>query len=87
MGRNTIRNLTELGALAALVNRRNADAVAHTYRVPVVSLEEPIADPGIQAIVIATRPCITRGWRHVYVEMAIALASESVRLRFLEISL
>jgi len=52
-----------------------------------VSFEEAITDPGIQAIVIATRPCITPGWRHVYVEMAIALASESVRLRFLEISL
>ena len=86
-GRNIIRNLADLGALAALVNRRNADAVAHTYRVPVVSFEEAITDPGIQAIVIAAPPLhhpwlatqALKSGKHVYVEKAIALASEQIR--------
>ena len=86
-GRNLIRNLAELGALAGLVNRRNADAVARSYGVPVVSVEEALADPGIQALVIATPPLhhpvlaaqALRAGKHVYVEKAIALASEEVR--------
>jgi predicted dehydrogenase len=86
-GRNIVRNLAELGALAGLVNRRNAGPVAHSHGVPVVTFEEAIADPGIQAMVIATPPVhhptlatqALRAGKHVYVEKAAALASEDVR--------
>lgn len=86
-GRNLIRNLAELGALAALVNRRNAEAVARSHSVPLVTFEEAIADPGVDGIVIATPPVhhpklaaqALEAGKHVYVEKTFALTSGDAR--------
>ena len=85
-GLNIIRNLAELGALAALVQRRNADDVARTFGVPLVSFEQALTDPGVHGLAIATPPAhharlageALAAGKHVYVEKAVALTSQDV---------
>jgi predicted dehydrogenase len=83
-GRNIIRNLAELGALAALVSRQRAAEVAGDHGVPVVGFEEALADPAVDGVAIATPPAhhpalasrALRAGKHVYVEKSFALSSE-----------
>ena len=77
-GKNIVRNLAELGALAAVCDedRQRAEAMASLYRVPVVGWEEILADPGIGAVAIVVpavlhyrlaRQALEAG-KHVFVE-------------------
>ena len=82
-GQNLVRNMAELGALAALVEADPARAaeLARRHGVPARSLEEVLADPAIAAVVVAT-PAATHGrlalraleaGKDVFVEKPLAL--------------
>lgn len=91
-GRNLIRNLAELSVLSAVVDQ-DAERAAESgmqHGVPARTLDEVLADPGIDAVVIAT-PAATHAQiavrsleagKHVFVEKPLALtleAAEDVR--------
>jgi predicted dehydrogenase len=88
-GKNLVRNFAELGALAAIVDGR-ADVIAALetqFGVPGQSLDQVLANPDIDGIVIAT-PAETHAelalkafaaGKHVYVEKPIALSMEEGR--------
>jgi predicted dehydrogenase/acetyltransferase-like isoleucine patch superfamily enzyme len=82
-GQNLVRNMAELGALAALVEAdpARAAALAQRHGVPARRLEEVLADPAIAALLIAT-PAATHGrlalraleaGKDVFVEKPLAL--------------
>lgn len=82
-GQNLVRNMAELGALAALVEAdpERAAELARRHGVPTRSLEEALADPAIAALVVAT-PAATHGrlalraleaGKDVFVEKPLAL--------------
>jgi UDP-2-acetamido-3-amino-2,3-dideoxy-glucuronate N-acetyltransferase len=85
-GSNLVRNFSELGALAAVVDGdiERAAAAAASAEVPSRSLEEVLADPDIDAVAIAT-PAVThaelakqalRAGKHCFVEKPLALRVE-----------
>ncbi|NBO20174.1 MAG: oxidoreductase, partial [Proteobacteria bacterium] len=54
-GKNLVRNMAELGALAAVADAHlpNAEAQAAQFGVPVKSIDEILADKTIEGVVIA----------------------------------
>jgi UDP-2-acetamido-3-amino-2,3-dideoxy-glucuronate N-acetyltransferase len=93
-GKNLTRVMSELGALAAVVDRSDqvAAAMAEKFQVPVRSLGQVLADASIDGIVIAT-PAVQHhdiaheallAGKHVFVEKPLALkvaeAEDLVRL-------
>jgi len=83
-GKNLVRNFAQLGALAAIcdADKRRLDTIAREYRGIIITkeFEQIIADPGIQAVVIATpsdthfllaKKALLAG-KHVYVEKPLA---------------
>ncbi|PWV95812.1 putative dehydrogenase [Hoeflea marina] len=88
-GSNHARTLSGLGALAAVGDRHadRAATLAATHQVPVLSLEEMIADPAIDGIVLALPPHhhadaaieALEGGKHVLVEKPIALSVSDAR--------
>jgi predicted dehydrogenase len=85
-GKNLVRNFSELGALAAVVDGRAdvAAAMAAQFNVPAKSYEEVLADPSIAGVVIAapaelhaalSLQAFAAG-KHVYVEKPIAMSME-----------
>lgn len=82
-GKNLVRNFSELGALAAVVDGHGPtrDAMAKTYGVAGRELADVLDDPAIDAVSIATPAethaqialaALARG-KHVYVEKPLAL--------------
>lgn len=87
-GKNLIRNYAELGVLAAIVDHygEKSAPLAERYQVRVAGYEEVLADPRLQAIVIATpgpshfalaSQALAVG-KHVYVEKPLAMARADV---------
>jgi UDP-2-acetamido-3-amino-2,3-dideoxy-glucuronate N-acetyltransferase len=85
-GRNLVRNMAELGALAGIVDDHpeTARTVAAQYGVPATGLDVALANPAVKGIMIAT-PAITHAalakrvleaGKHVFVEKPLALAME-----------
>ncbi len=85
-GKNLVRNFSELGALAAVVDGRAdiASAMSAQFGVPAKTYEEVLADPGIAGVVIAAPAemhaelaldAFAAG-KHVYVEKPIAMSME-----------
>jgi len=83
-GRNLVRDFAGHGALEAIVeaNPATRDALVQTYGVRGLSLDEALADAGIDGVVIATpaelhhdlaRRALDAG-KHVYVEKPLALS-------------
>ncbi|PRX27670.1 UDP-2-acetamido-3-amino-2,3-dideoxy-glucuronate N-acetyltransferase [Meinhardsimonia xiamenensis] len=83
-GKNLTRNFAELGALAAVVegNPDTARAMSEAHGVPARDWAEVLADPGIDAVALAT-PAETHAplaleafaaGKHVYVEKPMALS-------------
>jgi predicted dehydrogenase len=88
-GKNLVRNFAELGALAGVVDGRPevSAAMSTQFNVPAFSLEEVLANPDIDGVVIAT-PAETHAQvaiaafeagKHVYVEKPIAMSLEEGR--------
>ncbi|HWU14687.1 MAG TPA: Gfo/Idh/MocA family oxidoreductase [Caulobacter sp.] len=85
-GKNLVRNFAELGALAAVIDQRPevAAALASTYGVRALSLEDCLVDPTIDGVAVAApaelhaEVCIaaSRAGKHVFVEKPIALTVE-----------
>ena len=82
-GKNLVRNMAELGALAAVCDAHapNAEAQSKLHGVPVKTVDEVMADPSITGVVIAapaaqhaalTTQALNAG-KHVFVEKPIAL--------------
>ncbi len=82
-GKNLVRNMAELGALAAVVdsNEQTAAEMEKTYNVPAMGLEGILADKNINGVVIASsatthaplaQKALNAG-KHVFVEKPIAL--------------
>lgn len=82
-GKNLVRNMAELGALAAVCDAHapNAEAQAKLYNVPVQSVDTVLTDPAIQGVVIAApaaqhamiaEKAMLAG-KHVFVEKPLAL--------------
>ena len=82
-GKNIVRNLAELGALAAICDRNEALAaeLADRYDAPAAEFDAVLRDPGIDAVAIAapaadhgrlTRAALEAG-KHVFVEKPLAL--------------
>lgn len=82
-GKNLVRNMAELGALAAVADAHvpTAEAMAKTYRVPAVSVDAVLADKAIAGVVIASSAsthavlatkALLAG-KHVFVEKPLAL--------------
>ena len=82
-GKNLVRTFSELGALVAIVDpdAENAAALSAKYSVPYGSLEQILADPEIDAVVVAapakdhaavTLQALDAG-KHVFVEKPLAL--------------
>ena len=82
-GSQLVRNFDALGALRAIVDtdRRTAEAVATRHAVPAADLEAVLADPGVDAVVVAVpaaahvavaRPALA-AVKHVFVEKPMAL--------------
>lgn len=83
-GKNLVRNFSELGALAAVVDGRPeiANAMATQFNVSAKSYEQVLADPAIDGVVIAapaelhaelSLQAFAAG-KHVYVEKPIAMS-------------
>ena len=90
-GKNLVRNMVELGALAAVVDSHEATARAMTeaYKVPARSLEDVLADKAITGLVIASSApthaplalAALEAGKHVYVEKPLALTiSEATKM-------
>ena len=84
-GRNLVRVFNEIGALVAVcdADRNVAAEFAEKHSVPALSLDEVLADDGIDAVAIVT-PAAThatvaaqalRAGKHVFVEKPVALSS------------
>lgn len=82
-GKNLVRNMSEIGALAAVVdaNSEQASQMGKTYNVPARSFEEVLQDPAIAGVVLAvpapmhyetTLQALNAG-KHVFVEKPLAL--------------
>lgn len=82
-GKNLVRNMAEIGALAAVVdaNTEQAAAMAKTFNVPARSFEEVLSDTDITGVVLAvpapahyetTLKALNAG-KHVFVEKPLAL--------------
>lgn len=82
-GKNLVRNFSSLGALAAIndLDATLSVSMSETHGVPVKSIDDILADPNIDAVVIAT-PATTHGQiarqaliagKHVFVEKPISL--------------
>jgi predicted dehydrogenase len=88
-GKNLVRNFSELGALAAVVDGREtvAQAMATQFNVRAASYEAVLSDPNIAGVVIAApaelhAPLALQAFaagKHVYVEKPIALSQEEGR--------
>lgn len=85
-GKNLVRNFSELGALAAVVDGRSeiAQAMSTQFNVPAKCYDEVLADPEIAGVVIAA-PAELHGelslsafaaGKHVYVEKPIAMSMD-----------
>jgi predicted dehydrogenase/acetyltransferase-like isoleucine patch superfamily enzyme len=85
-GKNIVRNLAELGVLAAICDADHATAtdLAKRHGAPVAALDAVLADPAIDAVAIAApaarhaelaRAALTAG-KHVFVEKPLALNIE-----------
>jgi len=82
-GRNHVRNYAELGALAAVWDRHpdRAQALADLHGAPVRSYEDILADPFVDAVVLALPPSqhhpfgqrALEAGKHVFVEKPMAL--------------
>lgn len=83
-GKNLVRNMAELGALAAVVdnNEQAAISMAKTYNVVARSFEEVLADKEVNGVVIASsavthatlvKQALQAG-KHVFVEKPLALS-------------
>ena len=82
-GKNIVRNFAQLGALRMVsdANAENARAMADQYRVPAASLDDIIADAGVQGVAIAVPAALhaelsarcLRAGKHVFVEKPVAL--------------
>jgi len=82
-GKNLVRNMSELGVLAAVVDNHlpTASAIAKTYNVPTKSFEEILNDKEITAVVIASSAvahapiakAALHAGKHVFVEKPLAL--------------
>ena len=88
-GRNLVRNFAELGALAAIVdaNAATANELAAKYGCRTSSFDAVLADPAIDAVVIAApaaqhyalaKQALLAG-KHTYVEKPLALELEQAR--------
>jgi len=88
-GKNLVRTFSELGALVAIVDpdAENAAALSAKYSVPHGSLEQILADPEIDAVVVAapakdhaavTLQALDSG-KHVFVEKPLALDLDDAR--------
>jgi predicted dehydrogenase len=57
-GRNLVRNFAELGVLAGVADRNEARGreAAEAHGVPMLALEEALADPAVAGLCIATQP-------------------------------
>ncbi len=85
-GKNLVRNFSELGALAAVVDDRPevSSAMSTQFSVRAMSFEEVLADPSIAGVVIAAPAEFHASLalqafdaqKHVYVEKPIALSLE-----------
>ncbi len=83
-GRNIVRNLSELGALAGLVDRNagSVAALAARHGGSVMSFEQVLADPRIDAVAVAVPPAghyrlakaALEAGKHVYVEKPLTLS-------------
>ena len=82
-GKNLVRNMAELGALAAVADAHapNAEAQSKLHHVPVKTVDEILADTSITGVVIAApaaqhatlaTQCLHAG-KHVFVEKPLAL--------------
>jgi UDP-2-acetamido-3-amino-2,3-dideoxy-glucuronate N-acetyltransferase len=86
-GRNLVRNFSELGVLAAVVDPdvEVAVALSRRFNVPVRSFEEILADPSVDAVATASPAHLHRdiavqameAGKHVFVEKPIALSLEA----------
>lgn len=82
-GKNLVRNFAELGALEALVDvhQPNVDALIARHGGRSCSFEAALADPGIEAVVIATPAALhhslakqaLQAGKHIFVEKPLAL--------------
>src|SRR5262245_57344785 len=82
-GRNLVRNFSEIGALAAIVepNADAAEALARKYNSRVRDLASVLADPRIDAVVIAAPAALhyelanraLQAGKHCFVEKPLAL--------------
>ena len=85
-GRNHVRNYAELGALAGIVesDAATAAALAAQHGIPVLSFEEALADPTVDALVFALPPSrnVALGTRaleagkHLFVEKPMTMTTE-----------
>jgi UDP-2-acetamido-3-amino-2,3-dideoxy-glucuronate N-acetyltransferase len=85
-GKNLVRNMAELGVLAAVADAHaaNAAAMSRAHNVPVREVADILADPAITGIVIATPAATHAGLatraleagKHVFVEKPLALCFE-----------
>jgi predicted dehydrogenase len=88
-GKNLVRNFSQLGALAAVVDGRSevADAMAAQFNVPAMSFEQVLANPDIDSVVIAAPAELHaelsirafEAGKHVYVEKPIAMSMDEGR--------
>lgn len=88
-GKNLVRNMAELGALAAVADSHlpNAEAQAAQHAVPVRTVEAILADPAIEGIVIAAPAAqhatlaaqALEAGKHVLVEKPLALTVTDAR--------
>lgn len=91
-GKNLVRNMAALGALAGVSDNRReqADALAGQFSVPVLDLAAALADPSIDGVVLAVpiaghtaaaRAALAAG-KHVFIEKPLASnAAEACQLR------
>ena len=83
-GKNLVRNMAELGVLAAVVDSHapTAAAMGETYKVPARSFEDILADSAIEGVVLASSAvthaplglAALEAGKHVYVEKPLALS-------------
>ena len=83
-GKNLVRNMAEIGALAAVVDNHapTAAAMAETYKVNARSFEDVLADSSISGVVIASSAvthaplalAALEAGKHVFVEKPLALS-------------
>ncbi|NBX02497.1 MAG: oxidoreductase [Alphaproteobacteria bacterium] len=83
-GKNLVRNMSELGVLVAVVDssEQAAKAMANTYNVSALTIEEVLADSEVDGVVIASSAAThaplaekaLRAGKHVFVEKPLALS-------------